>query len=679
MDLAFEGNRDTIWDWDFIQNKLYISERWRDIVGFTNINVDDKIQEWKARVHPEDIHTLIRKIVENKQGLSDYLDDTHRVKHHDGHWIWIHMRDKCQFNKHGDAIRMTGTQSDVTQETNLRLKNRQLAQIIEQTNDSIISTDLDGYIASWNAGSENLFGYVYEEVIGKHISLLYPQDTANAFEEVIEELLQSGKYNSDVYFKDKYKKIIPASLSLSLLKDERGHALNMIGYINDISKRKEAEKELLIQKRTLRYQAHHDVLTGLPNRMSFSEKLEQCLKNADRSNTILALFFIDLDHFKEINDSLGHGVGDKVLKKVTKLLKEALRIGDTLSRLGGDEFTVIAQNLLNKEDASYLAEKILKILKEPLIIDEHVLYVSSSIGISLFPSDGEPTQDLLKYADAAMYRAKDEGRNNFQFYSAEMTQHALQRIVMESNLRKAISNQELVVYYQPQINGHSNTLIGMEALVRWKHPQQGFIFPDSFIPLAESTGIIIDIDYFVMKTAMQQFVKWYKEGMNPGRLALNLSVKQLKNSKFIEMLTRMLQETECKTEWIELEVTEGQIMSNPEEAIKVLRQISDMGIELAIDDFGTGYSSLAYLKKLPIDKLKIDRSFIIDLPNNEEDEGIAKAVIALAKSLNLKIIAEGVETVEQKDFLVQNGCVNIQGYFYSRPIPNDEMEHFLQQ
>jgi len=284
----------------------------------------------------------------------------------------------------------------------------------------------------------------------------------------------------------------------------------------------------------------------------------------------------------------------------------------------------------------------------------------------------------LKYADAAMYKAKDEGRNNFQFYSAEMTERAFEHVAMEASLRQALEKEEFIVYYQPQMDGIEDKLIGMEALVRWKHPTMGLVSPAKFIPIAEETGLIVPLDQWVMKTAMRQIVQWYEKGFNPGVLALNLAMKQLQQKDFITMFESLIQETGCKPEWLELEVTEGQIMLNPEDAVATLSEISDMGIELAIDDFGTGYSSLSYLKRLPIDKLKIDQSFVRELPYDEEDAAIAKAVIALSQSLNLSVIAEGVETVAQKDFLIENGCKNIQGYFYGRPMPAEEMKTILE-
>jgi len=439
----------------------------------------------------------------------------------------------------------------------------------------------------------------------------------------------------------------------------------------------EQHNQLRAQKNALQYQATHDALTGLANRILFSERLEHVIEKSKQQSARMALLFIDLDHFKEINDSLGHEAGDEVLNIVTQRLNETIQNEEALARFGGDEFTVIIEGLQKAEEAMFLADKILKILSESITVDQNELYVGCSIGISLYPDNGDTPQDLLKYADAAMYAAKNEGRNNIQYYTSEMTARALERVVMETSLRAGLKNGEFIVYYQPQVNGKRDSLEGMEALVRWQSPTIGLVSPAAFIPIAESTGLIVELDRFVMECAMTQMAAWHKEGLNPGILAMNLTMKQLQQKDFIHFLTGIITKTGCREEWIELEVTEDQIMMNPEEAIEILREISHIGVKIAIDDFGTGYSSLSYLKKLPINKLKIDQSFVRDLPNDDEDSAITKAIIALAQSLNLEIIAEGVETQEQKDFLVQNGCENIQGYFYSKPLPVDKMKTVL--
>ena len=316
-------------------------------------------------------------------------------------------------------------------------------------------------------------------------------------------------------------------------------------------------------------------------------------------------------------------------------------------------------------------------MKEPLKIKENILHLSSSIGISIYPNDATNQENLLKYADAAMYKAKEEGRDNFQFYSAEMTQQAFQKVILENSLRVAIKEEQFDVYFQPQYDVKTEKISAMEALVRWKHPHVGIVPPSEFIPLSEENGLIVEIDKIVMKKAMQTFSKWYKKGATPGRLSLNLSMKQLNTDTFISDLFKSMQESDFKLKWLELEVTEGQVMKNPEESIKKLKRLSDLGITISIDDFGTGYSSLTYLKKLPLNKLKIDRSFIKDIPEDEDDIAITKAIIALGKNLNLEIIAEGVETKEQKEFIQNQGCPYIQGYYYSKPLPANEIEKLL--
>lgn len=442
----------------------------------------------------------------------------------------------------------------------------------------------------------------------------------------------------------------------------------------DISAKIKAQDELLEQKDILAHQAHHDGLTGLPNRVLFHDRLEHAIEQAERHNMRLALFFIDLDQFKQINDSLGHQVGDRVLIAVAERLKAKIRKEDTLSRLGGDEFTIIMEDLGHVEDASILAEKIQKVIAQPIHIEGHTLYTSCSIGISLYPQDDTDMNNLIKYADAAMYKAKEEGRNNFQFYASEMTEFALERMIMKTSLRQAIDNEEFLIYYQPQIDATSGKLTGMEALIRWQHPVRGLILPAKFIPLAEENGLIIEIDRWVMITAMKQITQWYHDGLDPGVLALNLSMTQLRSDDFIEILQESMKIAEFKPEWLEFEVTEGQMMKKPDETIMKLEQISRMGIEIAIDDFGTGYSSLAYLKRLPVNKLKIDQSFIDGIPDNKDDIAIAKAIIALAESLGLELIAEGVENYAQKEFLLKCGCEHIQGFYYSVPMPADEIE-----
>jgi len=438
----------------------------------------------------------------------------------------------------------------------------------------------------------------------------------------------------------------------------------------EIQKRKEIEN-------ALEHQAYHDALTKLPNRSLFIDRLDQALKLASRNQTILAVLFLDLDNFKEINDSLGHDTGDQVLINIADRLNANLREIDTIARLGGDEFTLIVSGFEDSQFINSVVQKLLNILQQPLHINGHELYATSSIGISIFPDNGETSEILLKNADAAMYKAKESGRNSFEFYTHDMTERAFEHVFMESNLRRALEQQEFIIYYQPQYNASTKKIIGMEALLRWEHPEMGMVSPVKFIPIAEKTGLIIEIDRWVMQNATQQISQWHQSGLHPGRLSLNMATKQLEQKDLLEFIKNTLQENKCKPEWISFEITESQIMKNPEKAISLLEEISMLGIEIAVDDFGTGYSSLTYLKRLPVDKLKIDRAFINELPNDDEDVAIVRAIIALSKSLKLSVIAEGAENKQQVDFLLAEGCAEIQGFFFAKPMPADKIKSLL--
>lgn len=468
--------------------------------------------------------------------------------------------------------------------------------------------------------------------------------------------------------------------------DENGTTIGTVGTGRDITELKKTQfdleeslKQLKYQRQQLEFQANHDILTALPNRVLFLKELVQNIKTAKEEQNIMAVLFIDLDNFKEINDSLGHDVGDKVLVEVSRKMQGVRRSSDTLARLGGDEFAIILNKLSSVEDVSSIVQEGMEVLSQPLSIEHNTLYVSMSVGIAIYPHDGQIAKELVKNADAAMYRAKQKGRNTYSFYNEEMTEKACERVFLETELRKALKNDDLVVYFQPQMDGRNNTIVGMEALVRWKHPDRGMIFPDKFIPLAELTGMIVELDRLVMRKAITAFTQWHTAGLNPRKISLNLAIKQLAEEDFIAFVTELVGDRKYLLNMLEFEVTETQVMSNPQESIATLQKIHDLGILLSVDDFGTGYSSLSYLKKLPISKLKIDKSFVDELPNNSEDVAIAKTIISLCKSLGLSVIAEGVENLEQKDFLLANGCHNIQGYLYSKPLSQEDMTQFLKE
>jgi len=677
LEFAIESNKDAVWEWSATTNSFYVSSRWYDISGYKDYDLSIRKSLLKKYIFDDDRKKVIKFFVDSFRKQKKYIDVSYRVKHKDGHEIWIRTRAKVKYDENFTVQQITGTHSDITQEKEIAIENAQQAQIIRQIHDSVISTDLNGVITSWNEGSTRLLEYEAKNIIGKNIFILFTHENANMLDNVMKELLKKGEYHDSMVLINKSKESVNVDMSLSLLRDLKDNPIGMIGYAQDISERIRAEEELLRQKDILAFSANHDALTLLPNRTLFNDRLTQGIEQSKRNSTTLALLFIDLDHFKSINDSLGHSVGDEVLKIAANRIKKIIRKEDTLARIGGDEFTVILQDISQSYDAMLLGQKIIKELENVILIDENRLYVSASIGVSFFPNDADNRDNLTKYADTAMYKAKDEGRGNVQFYSKYMTQKACDRVTLESNLREAIKNEEFVVYFQPQVDAKENKLIGMEALIRWVTAEGKIISPDNFIPLAEVTNLIVDIDRIMMKKAMKQFASWYKKGLNPGKLSMNLSVRHLEVKDFITNFKKLIESNKCKKEYLELEITESGVMKNPEKSIKILNEISNLGISLAIDDFGTGYSSLSYLKKFPINKLKIDKSFISKIPFDEEDMAISKAVIALASSLNISVIAEGVETKEQRKFLLENGCTMIQGYYYSKPIPSNEMEIIL--
>ncbi len=461
------------------------------------------------------------------------------------------------------------------------------------------------------------------------------------------------------------------NLTSSMVRDAKGNPKYYSTVVEDISRRKQIEEEL-------RHLANHDALTSLPNRSLLLDRLSQALVFATRSGGQVAVMLIDLDRFKNINDSLGHDAGDKIIMEIGRRLSSSVRAGDTIARLGGDEFVVIRPDIVQEDAVAIMAQQILEALSRPMMIQGHEFYPTGSIGISMFPKDGSDGQTLLKNADTAMYRAKDAGRNNFQFYAHEMNSRALDRLKLESGLRHALEREEFVVHYQPQMDIASGDIIGVEALVRWQPPGRPMVFPGDFIPAAEETGLIVPLGEWVLRTACMQSQAWQKSGaLPPIRISVNLSARQFKQQDIVKMVSRVLAETGCHPHCLELEITESVIMENPAAAADTLQKLSDMGVYLSIDDFGTGYSSLSYLKRFPIDSLKIDKSFVRDITIDADDAAIAKAVIALAHSLKLKVIAEGVETVEQLDFLREQQCDQMQGYYLSRPLAVSPLEKLM--
>src|SRR6185369_9662107 len=440
--------------------------------------------------------------------------------------------------------------------------------------------------------------------------------------------------------------------------------------IRDISKRKKAEEEI-------QQLAYYDTLTRLPNRALLYDRMSQAIALANRNRRYVGILFLDLDRFKVINDTLGHVAGDRLLKTVAERLSSSVRESDTVSRLGGDEFIVVLSSLAHDDDITNAAEKILTVISGAIMIDNREIFTTASIGIAIFPNDGTDINILLKNADIAMYQAKDQGRNNFQFFSKEMNVKALEHLMLETSLRRALEREELFLVYQPQLNLNTGEVVGMEALLRWRHPDLGDLLPAEFIPLAEETGLIIPIGEWVLKAACAQNKSWQDSGYLPLRMAVNISGGQFRQQNFVEMVAGILKETGLEAARLELELTESMVMHNASATVTLLCELKTMGVSLSIDDFGTGYSSLSYLKHFPIDRVKIDRSFVRDITSNPDDAAIAAAIIAMSHSLNLKVTAEGVEHQEQLEFLSSRGCDEIQGFLLTPPLSAEGLTLFL--
>ncbi|MCD6526578.1 MAG: EAL domain-containing protein [Desulfuromonas sp.] len=551
-----------------------------------------------------------------------------------------------------------------------QLQHRMLSERFDNltrfANDIILLCNEDGDIIDANERAIEAYGYAPDDLHDKSIRNLCDmsaQDCDQLWEQLNQE--EGVRFDSLQFHRD--GSTFPVEISARWIKIDGRKLLQAI--IRDISERKEAEQQLI-------HQAYHDPLTSLPNRMLINDRLRQAIAKAQRHKTQTAVLFLDLDRFKNINDTLGHAVGDQLLMVLAKRMEEALRDTDTVARFGGDEFLVLIEDIHNISDIAALAAKLSETITQPVFVDDHEMCVTTSIGISISPDDGSDVEQLIRFADTAMYRAKESGRNNFQFYTSDMNAHAGRRLKLENDLRKALERQEMVVYYQPQVDLHSDRIVGSEALIRWQHHEHGLIPPNDFIPLAEETGVINEIGAWVLEQSCRQNQLWQQSGHPDLKIAVNLSARQFRNNDLANEIIRTLARTGLEPRYLELELTESLLMHDVEMAIVLMEKLNKQGISLAIDDFGTGYSSLSHLNRFPIDKLKIDRSFVNNISSGDHGT-IARSIISLAQALQLDIIAEGIETADQLDFLRQLNCPLGQGYYFSRPVTAEEFTALL--
>ncbi|MBS0557516.1 MAG: EAL domain-containing protein [Proteobacteria bacterium] len=661
--LALWGSGDEFWDWNVPRGQMYR-------IGADQL-VGDHHEEslsqdaWKQQtVHPDDLPQVEKRLYDHMAGRSDHFESEHRIRNAQGDWIWVLSRGKVvERDTNGSALRICGTAHNITQARTADHERRIASEVIDSMNEAVTVTDLEFRFVSVNRAFTRMTGHTEAECIGQPANMLnstrYP---AEVYRTMREAFVRNGHWRGELWQRRRDGEDFLAWLEVSQVRDESGHVTNFVGVMNDITDRKRAEQEL-------RYLANYDTLTGLPNRTLLGERLAHAVIRARRTSRKVAVLFLDLDRFKHVNDSMGHAAGDRVLKAVGERLCAKITESATIARLGGDEFTVVLEDVQHIDQVQRIASELLEIFMTPLVLDSgQEVVVSPSIGISLYPDHAQVPTDLLKFADTAMYQAKEQGRNTYQVYTSEMDAITRQRASMLGGLRLALERGELSLVFQPMLALDEGRITGTEALLRWNSPEFGSVPPSIFIPLAEEAGLIERIGEFVLHRACVQLREWQDRGLNGITMSVNLSALQLLRDELTQRLCEILAEAQLEPQRLELELTESVLMANPERAIHTLDRLHAVGVAIAIDDFGTGYSSLSYLKRLPIDRLKIDRSFVGDITTDPDDEAITKTIITIAHSLGLDVVAEGVETLEQLEYLHEQGCDEIQGHWLSVPL-----------
>lgn len=549
-----------------------------------------------------------------------------------------------------------------------RERLRQAAAVFDCTREGVLVTDRNGLIVHVNRAFMAITGYARDEVLGQRPNLFKSgRHGPEFYRDMFATLASQGEWSGEIWNRRRSGEIYPQWQTIRVIHDDNDQVSHYVAVFSDISAIKDSEHELA-------HLAHHDPLTGLPNRLLFSDRAEQAVASAQLHKRGCALLLLDLDHFKNINDSLGHNVGDELLKGVAERFLGLFAPGITLARLGGDEFAVLAENCSQPGQAAALARRILDALKEPVQLGDQSLFINASIGISLFPSDALSAGQLLRNADSALFKAKSAGRDGYALYTEELTAHAQQRVEIAFELRRALQQQELRVHYQPVHDLASSRLIGVEALVRWEHPTRGLVSPAEFIPIAERTGLIAQIDAWVMDQACRQMCRWQQAGVALSFIAVNVSSRLFARRELYDQVAQVLHDTGLDPACLELEVTESAVMEDPEVALEQMHRLRELGVRLAIDDFGTGYSSLLRLKRLPVQKLKIDQGFVAGLPWDEDDAAIVRVIIALAHSMGMQVHAEGIEQREQAAFLLGLACELGQGYWFGRPVAAAQLD-----
>lgn len=663
LKLALWGSRDELWDWNLISGKIHRSNTW-GILSFPKRDTDEHGSNTLFRnIHPKDLPSVRASLDDHRNGYTTHYEATYRIKDKEGNWIWILDRGKIvEHDKDGNPLRMSGTIRNISDIRDTQEQLDLIAKAFENTSDGVFILDNHFKYQAVNKSYEKITGFKFAD---KKDKLFEIQSSHTSSKDVLHKVRQSlvleGAWQGELEDTRASGEGYTIELKLDAVRDRLDEITHFVGVFSDITYRKKAEQDL-------RRMANYDQLTGLPNRSLFQDRLKHAIALSDRSNKELILLFIDLDNFKIVNDSLGHSIGDRLLTKVAERISACVRSNDTVARLGGDEYTILLEQVEGSFVGTRVADKILDALSRPFRIQGHELVIGCSIGIAMYPDDGADVETLLRNADTAMYSAKYQNKNNYQFFTDSMNKKANSRLEMEHELRKAIPAGDIKVVYQPKVDLTTGRIMGCEALARWSHPELGFVSPEDFIALAEETGLIYTLGESVLNQACRATAEWKKHHGYTGRTAVNLSAIQFRQTGLLDNIDSIVHKHGLTGSDIELELTEGMLVTNPESVNQIMSDFRSKDYHLSIDDFGTGYASMAQLKKFPINTLKIDKTFIDDVTKDEQDASLVKAVLSLAQNLNLSTVAEGVEYEEQVEILNTMGCESIQGYVYSKPI-----------
>ena len=657
---VLEGGSEGVWDWNLETDELTSDAQ------ISLFEVCAKGDDHTSYIHDDDLAKVKEDFQDHLDGKTEFYVNKHRVLREHGGWSWVLSRGKIvERDSEGRALRMVGTHSDVSE--------RELAALIYKNSaQAMFVSDVNNTIISVNPAFSKITGYSEDEIVGEQPNYLASGKHAEQFYEALwSALKEEGTWSGEIWNRRKNGEVYPEFLTINSVTNERGSIDHYVALFTDITEKKLAN-DLIIE------QANFDPLTKLQNRRRFQEQLEIEVHRSDRSALPFVLMFIDLDHFKEINDSLGHFIGDQLLIVVAQRIKSKIRDTDIISRLGGDEFTLICPELEDHRSIERIAKAIIDVLSEPFELGGDVLYISASIGLSLYPHDANNAVELLKNADQAMYLSKQLGRSRYSYFTASMQADTLNRQHVITELHHAIAKHEFELYYQPIINLKNKRILKAEALIRWNHPTQGLVMPDKFITIAEESGLIVEIGEWVFKEAMQQVKRWQEDYGVSIEVSVNKSPVQFRSEGLVNDWIDYMDSLGLSSKSCVVEITEGLMMGDKQEVVEKVAQLHANGIAISLDDFGTGYSSLSYLKKYDITYLKIDRSFVMNLSETSSDKALCEAIIVMAHALNIEVIAEGIETQEQLDLLSKMGCDYGQGYLFSRPVCKDEFNRFLE-